>query len=106
MRLFDPCKISKAPKRFGYLRRVCTFGQRPLFRKMIDDLSRGFLADKWREFFDTCFRNFVNRSEVTQQSCLALLAHAGNRRELGSEVTQLAPLAVIGHSVAMRLITN
>src|SRR2546429_134103 len=50
--------------------------------------------------------NLVNRSEVAQQSGLALFANAGNCRQLGSEVAQLAPLAMISNRVAMRLVAN
>src|SRR5260370_36814540 len=88
------------------LRRVRAFGQRSLPFKMIDDLGGGFAANEGCEFFYTCFRDFMDRSEVAQQARLPFLADAGNRRQFRSEIAELATLAMISDGVAMRLVAN
>src|SRR5207253_4679934 len=65
------------------LGRIRPFRQRALPRKMFDDLGCSFSADEGREFFNTRFRNFVNRTEVAQQPGLALFTNAGNGRQFG-----------------------
>src|SRR5258707_3402657 len=87
-------------------RRIRAFRQRSLAREVFDDLCRGLFADEGREFFHAGFRDFVNRSELTKQASLAFLAHAGNRRQLRSEIAQLAALAMISDGIAVRLVAN
>src|SRR2546427_801518 len=100
--------LAALPKRLDPFisRGVGAFGQRTLPREVTDDLTRGFPADKGSEFFNARFGNFVNRSEVTQQSRFSFLAHAGNCGQFGSEVAQLATFAMIGDSVAVRLVAD
>src|SRR2546425_8701065 len=43
---------------------------------------------------------------MTQQTSLSFLTDSGNRRQLRSKIAQLAPLAMIGHRVTMRLVAN
>ena len=43
---------------------------------------------------------------MTQQTRLAFLADAGNRGQLGGEVAQFAPLAMIGDCVAVCFVAN
>ena len=35
--------------------RIRAFGQRALAREVVDNLSRGFAADKWSQFFNAGF---------------------------------------------------
>ncbi len=73
---------------------------------MFDDFCRGLFADEGRELFNAGFRDLMNRSELTKQASLAFLSHAGNRRQLRSEVAQFAALAMISDRIAMRFVAN
>src|SRR6187401_1984268 len=90
----------------GTLCCIRSFSQCPLPREVIDNFSRGFGPDKRRQFFHGGDGNLLYRSKMSQQSSLSFGPHAGNRRQFGSEVAQLASLAMISDRVSMRLVAN
>src|SRR5438046_9079084 len=85
---------------------IRAFCQRPLTREVIDDLRRCLAADERREFVCSGRGNFLDRTELAQQSSLTLVSHTGYCRQLRSEIAQLAPLTMIGDGIAMRLVAN
>src|SRR5260370_41831739 len=85
---------------------VRAFSQRSLSREVFDNLCRRLAADEGREFFNAGSCDLLNRTELPQQARLSFLAHAGNRRQFGSEIAQLAALAMISDRVAMCLVAD
>ena len=73
---------------------------------MVDNFSRGLSSNERRQFRNGGLGDSVDRAEVAQQAGLSFLSHSGNRGQLGSEVAQLAALAMISDSVTMRFVAN